>query len=78
MATRQYFQSPEKWTSDREDAFDFGLVSKAMRIAHKLRLPDLELVLSLDEPEQAARTPLASFLHQLSHPKRSRLASTGA
>jgi hypothetical protein len=78
MATRQYFQSVEKWTLDREDAYDFGLVSKAMKIAHKLRIPDLELVLSLDEPEQAATTPLAAFLRKLSQPSKHRLVSTGA
>ena len=78
MATRQYFQSLEKWTLDREDAFDFGLVSKAMKIAHKLRIPDLELVLSLDEPEQAATTPFSAFLRGLSHPRKRRLAGTSA
>ncbi len=78
MATRQYFQSPEKWTLDRDDAYDFGLVSQAMKIARKLRIPDLELVLSLDEPEEAPATAFEKFLRGLSHPKKRRLAGTRA
>ena len=78
MATRRYFQSLEKWTPDAEDAYDFGIISKAMRIAHKLRIPDLELVLSLDHPEEAAATPFEQFLRGLSHPKKRRLTGTAA
>ena len=44
MATGQYFQSLEKWTTDRDEAYDFGFVSKAMKVARKLRIRDLELV----------------------------------
>jgi hypothetical protein len=78
MATRRYFQSLERWTPDRDDAYDFGLISKAMKIAHKLRIPDLELVVSLDEPHQAAATPFEKFLRGLSHSKKRRLAGTRA
>ena len=60
MATRRYFQSLEKWTPDRDDAHDFGFISKAMKLAHKLRIPDLEVVLSLDDPEPADTTPSRS------------------
>ena len=62
MATGHYFQSLEKWTLDRDDAYDFGFISKAMKVAHKLRIPDLELVLSFDDPDQAAATPFEKFL----------------
>ncbi len=78
MATRQYFQSPEKWTPDRDDAYDFGLISKAMKIAHKLRIPELELVLSLDDPDEVAATPFEKFLHGLSRPKRRRAVGAQA
>ena len=70
IATRQYFQSPQKWTPDRDDAYDFGVVSRAVKIAPKRRIAGLELVLSLDDPEEAAHTPLAHLLHGLSHPNR--------
>jgi hypothetical protein len=70
MATRRYFQSPEKWTPDRDDAYDFGVVSRAVKIAHKLRIRGLELVVSLDDPQEVANTPLAHLLHTLSHPNR--------
>ena len=69
VATGQYFQSLEKWTPDREDAYDFGFISKAMKIARKTRIPDLELVLSLDGPALGAATPFVKFLFGLSHPK---------
>ena len=78
MATRQYFQSLEKWTPDRDDAYDFGLISKAMRIANKLRIPELELELALDDPEEVTATPFEQFLRGLSHPKKRRLAGTKA
>jgi hypothetical protein len=67
MATGHYYQSLQKWTLDRDDAFDFGIVSKAMRIARKLRIPELELVVSFDDPDQAATTPFQKLLLGLSH-----------
>ena len=78
MATRQYFQSPQKWTPDRDDAYDFGVVSRAVKIAHKLHIRSLELVLSLDDPQEAASTPFARFLQGLSHPKKHLMAGTRA
>ncbi|GEM_PF-1726775 len=69
MTTRRYFQSPEKWTSDRDEAYDFGVVSRAMKLARKLRTPDLELVLSLDGPEPVNATPFENFLLGLLPPK---------
>ena len=82
MATGHYFQSLEKWTLDRDEAFDFGFVSKAMKFAHKLHIRDLELELSFDDPAQAAATPFEKFLHGLSptrkHPVAGRRASRSA
>lgn len=78
MATRRYFQSEARWTLDRDDAFDFGVLSKAMKIAQKLRIPDLEVVLSMDNPEQASDTPFAKFLRDLSRPRSQRLARSQA
>jgi hypothetical protein len=74
MATGHYFQSLERWTIDRDEAFDFGLVSKAVKAAHKLRILDLELVLSFDDPDQAAATPFERFLRGLTHDRKHSVA----
>jgi hypothetical protein len=78
MATGHYFRSPENWTLDREEAFDFGFVSKAMKAAHKLRIRDLELELSFDNPEQPLATPFQQFLHGLSHNRKHPVAGRRA
>jgi hypothetical protein len=78
MATGHYFQSLEKWTLDRDDALDFGFVSKAMKVAHQLRIRDLELELSFDDPKQVAATPFEKFLHGLSHSRKHPVAGGGA
>ena len=78
MATGHYFQSLEKWTIDRDDAYDFGFVSKAMKVAHKLHIQDLELVLSFDAPDQVAATPFEKFLRGLSHKRKHPVAGRGA
>jgi hypothetical protein len=58
--TGQYYQSMDKWTGDRDEAHDFGLIARAMKFARKARLPGLELILSFDSPEQAAAFHLGS------------------
>jgi hypothetical protein len=78
MATGHYFRSPEKWTVDRDEAFDFGLVSKAMKTAHKLRIRELELELSFDDPDQAAGTPFENFLRGLWRTRRHSVAGRRA
>jgi hypothetical protein len=78
MATGHYFQSLEKWTIDRDDAYDFGIVSKAMKVAHKLHIHGLELVLSFDNPDQAPATPFERFLRGLSHTRKRSVACRGA
>lgn len=70
VATGHYFQSLEKWTLDREEAFDFGIISKAMKVAHKLRIPELELELSFEDPEQRSSTPFEKLLRGLSRKSR--------
>ena len=78
MATGHYFQSLEKWTVDRDEAYDFGLASKAVKVAHKLRIMDLELELSFDDPGQAAASPFEKFLRGLSYDRRHPVAVRGA
>ncbi len=70
MATGHYFRSPQKWTLDREEAHDFGLVSKAMKAAHKLRIGELELELAFEELEETPATPFQALMRGLSRPRR--------
>jgi len=74
VATGKYFQAHAKWTPDRDDAFDFGIISKATKAARKMHIPDLELVLWSDGPMGADATPFEKFLLGL---KRTRRAACG-
>lgn len=78
MATRQYFSSEQRWTTDRDEAYNFGLLSGALRIARKLRVSTLEIVVSFDESEPVAETPLDKFLRDLSHPQKRRMTGSRA
>ena len=42
-----------------------------MKFARKIRLPDLELILSVDNPEQINKTPFQVFLRKVLRNKRS-------
>ena len=77
-ATGHYFRSLERWTLDRDDAYDFEFVSRAMKVAHKLHIRDLELVLSLEDAAQAAVTPFKKFLRGLSHSRKHPVADRRA
>ena len=74
IATRRYFRSVEKWTPDADDAYDFEFISKAVRVAHKLRIADLELVLSLDDPDQLMGTSFKKLLHRPAQLRRNHFA----
>jgi hypothetical protein len=70
VATGQYFQAQAKWTPDRDDAYDFGIISKATKAARKMHIPNLELVLWSDESEPGAATPFEKFLLGLKRARR--------
>lgn len=70
IATGHYFRAPERWTLDRDDAYDFEFVGKAMKTAHKLHIRDLELVLAFEDPAEAAATPFTKFLRRLSRSRK--------
>ena len=74
MATGHYFRSPQKWTLDRDEAHDFGVVSKAMKAAHKLRIRELELELAFEELEAAPATAFQTLMRGLSRPRGNSLA----
>jgi len=69
MATGHYFRAPKKWTLEREEAYDFGFISKAVKVARKLHIPNLELVLWFDDLDQEPAAPFEKFLFGLSHDK---------
>ena len=54
-STGQYFQALNRWTLDRDSAHDFRAITRAMRVARKLKVAGLEVVLAFDDPAQ--RTP---------------------
>jgi hypothetical protein len=57
--TGQYFESLEKWTPNPGNAYDFQLVSRALRFVEKARFRGMELVLSLDKAEPPASWGMA-------------------
>ena len=64
-STGQYFQSLDSWTPDRDNAYDFGLIGRAMKFAKKIGLPDLELIVSVDDPQQLSNTPFEVFWRRI-------------
>jgi hypothetical protein len=66
----QYFHSLERWTPERDNAFDFGIIARAMKFARKLALPDLEIVLSFDELNQITPAPFEDFWRSICVPKK--------
>ena len=65
--TRRYFHSLDSWTLDRDDAYDFGPVARAMKFAQKTHLPDLELVVAFDDPHEATAKPFGKLCRGLAH-----------
>jgi hypothetical protein len=61
-STGKYFQSLDKWTSDMENAHDFGAVRRGIRFAQKIGIPDLELVVSVEEPQQLLGGSFGEFI----------------
>ena len=78
MANLLYYQSLETWTPDRDHAYDFRVVSEAMRVAQKLRVPNLELVLSLDDPQHVGTATLGRVLRGHPHLRKPRMAGARA
>jgi|SRR4051812_34677769 hypothetical protein len=76
-STGKYFQCLDKWTSDRENAHDFGIARRALKFAQKLHVPNLELVLSLDEPQKLQTTPFGEFLRTAMRNTRARTRRLG-
>jgi hypothetical protein len=61
----------DTWTPDRDNAHDFGLINRAAKFAKKIGLPDLELIVSVDDPQKLSNAPLGAFLRNLLRPKHS-------
>jgi len=65
--TGQYFQGLNRWTPDRQDAYDFGLIARAFRFARKIRLPGLELIVDVEDPNLLGDTPFELFWRRTLH-----------
>lgn len=66
-ATGKYFHSLDSWTPDRDEAYDFGPVIRAMKFAQKLHFPDLDLVVAFDDPREATAQPFGKLCHAVAH-----------
>lgn len=64
-STGQYFRSLDTWTPDRDEAHDFAVIARAMKFARKMRLPNLELIIDVEDPKQVGNTPFGAFLRKL-------------
>jgi hypothetical protein len=53
IPTGLYFQDLEHWTANPKQAFDFRIMSRALRFVQKARFPEMELVLVLDRRRHA-------------------------
>lgn len=60
-STGQYFQALNRWTLDRDSAHDFQAITRAIRVARKLKVPELEVVLAFDDPAQRAPRSFADL-----------------
>ena len=56
-----YFQGAENWTKNADDAFDFKLTERAIRLVRdtRLNMADLELILAFDDPNFNITLPVA-------------------
>ncbi len=69
-ASGRYFQGLEKWTLDRDEAYDFRVIDRALKFAQRTGIHDLELILSFDSPEQVSPISMDRFRLGLSAPRK--------
>ncbi len=51
--TGQYYQSSGKWTTKRDQAYDFRYIDQAVRFARQTKCPNMEVDLSFDPDNEA-------------------------
>ena len=61
--TGQYFQGPDRWGTDRKEAFVFEGSARALIAARELSCENLELLLVFDHPSHDLRLPLPRSRH---------------
>jgi hypothetical protein len=54
-----YLQSPDKWTSDPERAFDFRFTDRALKYVETWHLNQVELAFASNDSEQITSVALA-------------------
>jgi hypothetical protein len=60
-STGRYFQALDKWTADREEAYDFGVIPRALRFAHAAGFEHLDLILAYESTEPVPALPMETF-----------------
>ena len=58
VPTGLYVQSPDQWTGDPEEAFDFKTMSHAIRFVEKGGLRKMELAFRSSQSSRSAEVPL--------------------
>ncbi len=56
--TGLYFQSPNKWTQDVENAYDFLFIDHAVQYVETWELREVELAFAFDDPAWVTTVPL--------------------
>jgi hypothetical protein len=57
-ATGLYFQGPDQWTNDRQQAHNFKMIDHALSFVARWKLRDLELVFAFENAEEVTRVPI--------------------
>jgi hypothetical protein len=60
-----YFQGPDQWTSNPDQAFDFKMVTRALTFLEKTGLEEMEVAFAYDNPGVTA-VPINHFSAGLS------------
>lgn len=57
-STGLYFQGPDQWTGNRENAHNFKMIDRALAFVRQWNLRDLELVFAFNDGEEVTRVPI--------------------
>jgi len=56
--TAAYFESPDKWTPNRNEALDFGDTERAVKLAYELKLEHVQVLLTFESSQPDVILPL--------------------
>jgi hypothetical protein len=58
VATGEYFEGPDKWTSDPKSALNFKSIDRALSFIETWALEEVELAFAFSGTNQITRVPL--------------------